>query len=178
VYQFEVEKDLQEKLYQSSVTDGLTGVFNKRYFLAKFESEFIRAARYDRTLSVIIFDFDDFKILNDTHGHMAGDMVLKIGSQLVRKIIRDADTLARFGGEEFVIILPETKLKHTRSIGEKIITAFRETTFETETTTIRATVSLGIAEKSKRTRTWKELLIKADKRLYTAKIKGKDQVCY
>ncbi|MFH1283665.1 MAG: GGDEF domain-containing protein [bacterium] len=178
VFQHDIEKNLQEELYNSAITDVLTGLFSKRYFLSKIESEFIRSIRYKRDLSIIIFDLDDFKKINDTHGHLIGDMVLKITAQHVKNIIRDADTLARFGGEEFVIILPETTLEDAKNLANKIKISFHKNPFEADDKIVKVTASIGIAAKTKDTKSWKDLLVRADQKLYLAKNNGKDRICF
>lgn len=101
-------------------TDGLTGLYNHRFFLQRFEEEFNRAARYNRKLSVLMIDLDNFKNYNDKYGHVVGDVLLKNIASLIKKEIRNSDIAARYGGEEFIIILPETDKEEAYQVSERI----------------------------------------------------------
>jgi len=168
------------RYYQKlSVSDSLTGVSNKRYFLEKYESEFTRAERRSLPLSLIMLDIDDFKKYNDLHGHLFGDMVLKQVADTVKKTIRGVDTLARYGGEEFCVILPETELKNAARAAERIrmsIVAMRAKVYDEHQ--VAVTVSLGAASFPRNAGSAPALLEAADRCLYEAKQLGKNRVYY
>src|SRR5438477_2329070 len=115
-----IENSYHEEIYRLTTIDGLTQIFNRRYLLEQLEREVSRAKRYRRELSLILFDIDHFKQVNDTYGHLAGDYVLKQLATVVKGKIRREDVLARYGGEEFAIILPEIEATGAVSFGGKI----------------------------------------------------------
>jgi diguanylate cyclase (GGDEF)-like protein len=161
-----------------SITDELTKVFNRRYFNQRFEREMQRAQRYHRVLALIMLDIDHFKIFNDTHGHLWGDAVLKQVAQTLDDNLRKADILARFGGEEFVILLPEIDKKHGRQVAEKLRRAIENTSFPKAGTQPlgRITVSLGLAAFPEDAEGAGDLIHHADQGLYLAKSRGRNQV--
>src|SRR3972149_1465480 len=103
-----------------AITDGMTGLYNHRYFLERINEEFERTRRYKRSLSLIMIDVDHFKKYNDTHGHQKGDEILKRVTKILKDTVRKSDTIARYGGEEFIIIFPETGGKEALSVAEKL----------------------------------------------------------
>ncbi len=115
-----IENAYHEEIYRLTTIDGLTQIFNKRYFLETLEREVARAHRYRRALSLVMFDIDHFKKINDSYGHLAGDYVLKQLAQTVRSKIRREDCFARYGGEEFAIVLPEIDAAGAQPFAEKI----------------------------------------------------------
>ncbi|MDZ7266780.1 MAG: sensor domain-containing diguanylate cyclase [candidate division KSB1 bacterium] len=161
-----------------SITDELTGAFNRRYFNQRYETEFMRALRYNRPLSVIMLDIDHFKKFNDTHGHLLGDKVLKMVAQVLEGSLRKADLLARYGGEEFVIVLPEINKEKGRKVAEKLRRAIERTIFpKAETQPLgQITISLGLASFPEDTEEGHVLLALADEALYQAKFLGRNQV--
>lgn len=161
-----------------SITDELTKVFNRRYFNQRFEREMQRAQRYQRPLSLIMLDIDHFKIFNDTHGHLWGDAVLKQVAQALEDSLRKADILARFGGEEFVILLPEIDKAHGRQVAEKLRHAIERTPFpKAETQPLgKITASLGLASFPEDAAGVSDLIHHADQGLYLAKSRGRNQV--
>ncbi|HVN97676.1 MAG TPA: diguanylate cyclase [Syntrophorhabdaceae bacterium] len=160
-----------------SVRDGLTGVFNHAYAMGKLESEIDRAKRYSGSFSMILLDVDNFKQINDSYGHLAGDHVLKRISQLIAKNLRTIDVVGRYGGEEFIVILPETDVEKALVAGERLRKAIEAETFSSSGSDVRLTVSLGIAayEDGKSAH---ELIKTADDNLYKAKAGGKNRICY
>ena len=118
------------KLRDLSITDDLTGLFNRRYLVRALEAEFIRALRYKRNFSVLLFDVDDFKQVNDRHGHSCGDAVLKNLASLIRGCLRSSDMVARYGGDEIAILLPETDKSKATEVAEKLRRLIEETGFE------------------------------------------------
>lgn len=137
-----------ERLKEKAVRDSGTGLYNKGYFKESLESEVKRAERYGCDLSLIILDIDYFKRVNDTYGHLVGDIVLKTMSDTIKTSIRGSDILARYGGEEFAIILPETGLEGAKNLAEKIRGEVEARDFEYNGNKFKITVSLGIGKYS------------------------------
>lgn len=141
-----IESSYHEEIYRLTTVDGLTQVFNKRYFLKAIEQEMSRSIRYDRDLSLIMCDLDHFKAINDTYGHLAGDHILKMVAQRINSQVRRDDIFARYGGEEFVLLLPEIKRAQASRIAEKIRAIVAAEPFEFDDTQIHVTLSLGVAD--------------------------------
>ena len=116
----DVEAQYHEEIYRMTIIDGLTQIHNKRYLFEALDKEIIRARRHERDLSFLMFDIDHFKQINDVHGHLAGDFVLKELARIVQQRIRRDEVFARYGGEEFAIILPETSLEGARALAEAL----------------------------------------------------------
>jgi diguanylate cyclase (GGDEF)-like protein len=172
-----VESQYHEEIYRLMTVDGLTEVHNKRYFHEQLEREASRCRRYARTFSLVVFDIDHFKQVNDTYGHLAGDAVLRQLAQTVRTNIRRDDTLGRIGGEEFGLILPEVGLEGARALAEKLRTTVEKTEFRFEGQIIPVTVSLGVACWSPGLDDGQALVRAADMALYDAKRGGRNRVC-
>jgi diguanylate cyclase (GGDEF)-like protein len=170
-----IESAYHEEIYRLMTFDGLTQVYNKRYFHEALEREVSRSRRYQRDLSLILFDIDHFKQKNDTFGHLAGDTVLRDLAGAVRSRIRREDLLARVGGEEFAVLLPEVSKEHAREAAEKIRRVVEATTFKFEGTVIPTTVSLGVAALEGED-TVDSLYKRADEALYQAKQGGRNRV--
>ena len=174
-------RDLREKnnkLREMALKDGLTGLYNHKYFQNALDEEFTRAVRYRRWFSLVMFDLDHFKKVNDSYGHRAGDVVLQKISALVQKMVRENDIVARYGGEEFTIILPETDLKGGAVIAERIRKAVEELEISADNVKIKATISVGLATfvtGGKVTRKV-EILDAADAALYNAKNSGRNKL--
>ncbi len=170
---------LHQWTLQLACTDGLTGLYNHRQFMKIFTEEVARAHRYDKALSIILFDVDDFKKFNDTYGHPNGDIVLREIATLLRELLRDCDTIFRYGGEEFVVLLPETPLLEAVNVAERI-RIFIETEsplFLTEITkTHGVTVSVGVAALPNDGSDSGSLLKVVDDLMYRAKGEGKNKV--
>jgi diguanylate cyclase (GGDEF)-like protein len=132
-------------MYESALRDGLTKVFNKKYFIDRLESEFSFATRHRTDLSLIMFDIDHFKVINDQHGHLAGDYVLSALAAEVSAKIRDEDVFARYGGEEFSIISRGIPLGAAHSFAERLRRSVEDYRFQYETKRLTVTVSLGVA---------------------------------
>jgi len=167
-----------EHTRELSITDELTQIFNRRYFNQRFEREMERAIRYNRPLTVIMADIDHFKNLNDTYGHFYGDEVLKTVASILDKNLRRADILARFGGEEFVILLPEIDKSHGHTVAEKLRHAIESYPFHkgSPKNKNRITLSLGLAAYPEDALNGKQLLERADRALYLAKSGGRNRV--
>lgn len=169
---------LHREAQQLAIMDGLTGIFNRRYFTMQFDQEIHRAARFLESFSLIMLDIDDFKLVNDTYGHMLGDSVLVELARRVTAVIRDVDWFARYGGEEFVLLLPGTPIDGGVKTAEKIRAAIAAEPFKGETVeaSVQVTVSAGVASFPTHGRERSTLLQVADSGLYTAKRNGKNQV--
>ena len=172
-----IEQLYYEEIYRMAIIDGLTMVYNKRYFMEFLEREMARCARYDRPLALIIFDVDHFKRVNDNFGHLAGDHVLKQSADLISAgTIRKEECFARYGGEEFVILLPDTVVERARILAEKIRTMIKDEVFEFEDNIMPITISLGVAS-FRPGETIDQFVHRADAMLYKAKQNGRNMVC-
>jgi two-component system cell cycle response regulator len=171
-----IEANYHEEIYKMSILDGLTGVHNKRYFLEFLEREMARARRHQSSLSLMMFDIDHFKKVNDTHGHLAGDAVLKELGRRLKPEVRREDLLARYGGEEFACVLVSTSLKRAIDFAEEMRQMVARDAFKTDTVTLPITVSIGVAELDANMRTPEDLIGKCDAHLYTAKRQGRNCV--
>jgi diguanylate cyclase (GGDEF)-like protein len=172
-----IENAYHEEIYRLTTVDGLTQIYNKRYFLETLEREISRAHRYHRDLSLIMFDIDYFKKVNDTHGHLAGDAVLKQLASVLKARIRREDIMARYGGEEFAIILPEIGVSNALTFAEKVRKLIEKTQFKFEDQNIPVTVSIGVAAVAPGVQTAVDFIKVADDKLYQAKIEGRNRVC-
>ena len=166
----------QQHLEYQTLIDALTGLFNRRAFEKKIEEEFERAKRYHHSLSLLIADIDNFKTINDTYGHHAGDQVLKGIAEALRDKSRRSDFASRYGGEEFVLILPETDLENALQAAKKMVAEIKGQSFGTPTRSFSLTISVGISSTSNKDYSeWEEMLQDADQALYLAKNKGKNR---
>ena len=171
-----IEAHYHEEIYRLMTVDGLTQVFNRRYFDEAMEREFTRARRYARALSLVLFDIDHFKKINDTWGHLAGDGVLRQLVTALRPRLRRADIFSRTGGEEFGVILPEIDVEGARLTAEKLRQIAAEARLRFEQDTIRCTISLGVAMLEPQDTAVDQLYKRADERLYLAKERGRNRV--
>jgi len=172
-----VEALYHEEIYKLTIIDGLTQIYNKRYFLEFLEREFGRAKRYSRNLSLIIFDIDHFKAVNDTHGHLGGDFVLKELAHAVSSFVRKEECFARYGGEEFAIVMPESSSKNARVFAEKLRILAKAHRFIFDEKEIPITLSLGVADLAPEMAEAMALVKAADAQLYIAKKAGRNRVC-
>jgi diguanylate cyclase (GGDEF)-like protein len=157
--------------------DPLTKIYNKRFLLEAMEAEFKRAKALHQDFSMIFFDLDHFKKVNDTHGHEAGDLVLREFAQILKnEHVRTKDIFARYGGEEFVLLLGQTNAEQAKEIAERIRVAVETYAFIYEGTRIPVTTSLGVAEISSSIESAQTLLKNADRALYSAKSSGRNRV--
>jgi two-component system, cell cycle response regulator len=167
---------LYEKVQKLSITDGLTKLYSHRYFKQRLEEELILANRYSSRLSLLILDIDHFKHYNDTYGHVAGDHVL----MEVAKIMKDQSDIthlaARYGGEEMVLIAPETTKEQAMELAEKIRWAVESNSFAVGRETTNVTVSIGVATFPQDALTSLDLISKSDKALYAAKTRGRNRI--
>lgn len=171
-----IENAYHEEIYRLTTIDGLTQIFNRRYFVETLEREIGRALRYRRELSLIMFDVDRFKLVNDTHGHLAGDYVLKHLASVIRARIRREDVLARYGGEEFGIVLPEIDHYNAMQFAEKVRRLIEQADFRFEDVVIPVTVSVGVASLRGEVEDVLEFVKVADENLFAAKEAGRNRV--
>ena len=168
----------EQKRYEMGVKDPVTATFNKSYFLQHIADEFSYSLRQNMPLSVLIFDIDHFKIINDTHGHLAGDQVLQEICQTVADIIREEDVFCRYGGEEFVIIMRNTPCQPAVNLAERIRCKIESTPMILmDDKEIKVTISLGVSTNiDKSFRDYVALLAEADRYLYQSKGAGRNRV--
>jgi diguanylate cyclase (GGDEF)-like protein len=169
---------LHQEAQRLSITDGLTGVWNRRYLALSLAKEIERAQRFRRPLSVLMLDIDRFKDVNDAHGHLRGDEVLvELSRRMLSRIRGEIDTLARFGGEEFVIVLPETPREGARVVANKLRRAVRGKPFVSDVgPDVKVTVSIGVAVYPEDGDSVEDLIQAADVAVYKAKRRGRDRV--
>lgn len=167
---------MQVQLRQHATTDALTGLDNRRHVMPQLHSEIARARRSGTTFSVIMGDLDHFKRVNDEHGHAAGDRVLKSVARIMRASIRTQDRAVRWGGEEFLILLPDTRADQARIAAEKIRRTVSGEAFDVNAHKIAITISMGVAEYHGESEP-DNLIERADNALYQAKRAGRDRVC-
>ena len=166
-----------ESALKLAAHDPLTGLFNRRVFDESMEREFERFLRYGQDLSLILIDLDHFKKVNDTYGHKAGDKVLRDVADIIRASVRATDIPARIGGEEFAVILPDTKLEASQALARRIETALRRHTMDIEGARVRQTVSQGVADATTtRVKKVDELIRLADHAMYLAKEEGRNTI--
>jgi diguanylate cyclase (GGDEF)-like protein len=161
-----------------SITDELTGIYNYRYLQQRLDDEIERARRYGRSLSLLMLDVDDFKLYNDTYGHLAGDVALTEIGEVLRDSVRDIDVACRYGGEEFAIVLPETDAEGAFVVAEKVREAIGTHAFADNEgrRTVTLTMSIGLASYPQSASDREDLLRQADDALYHAKRHGRDRV--
>jgi len=171
-----VEAQYHEEIYRLMTLDGLTQLHNRRFFEEALDRELARSKRYGHPFALVVFDIDFFKRINDAHGHLAGDAVLRRMGALVRGKVRTNDTAARVGGEEFAVILPEADRMGGIALAEKLRKMVASEPIEHEGVTISVTISLGVAEFVPGIESGEELYRLADEKLYDAKRSGRNQV--
>lgn len=159
-----------------AITDPLTGIFNRRYFFEIGGREFRRSVRHHHSLALVLIDIDHFKQFNDLYGHLAGDMVLREIGRESQKYLRESDIFARFGGEEFVLLLPETTAQDAFPIAERLRTIINELRVDVGGEKVFVSVSMGVAERSSDTNNLNDLFENADRALYAAKEQGRGRV--
>jgi len=165
------------QLYAMAVTDGLTGLYVRRYFDLRLEEEFEQAKRYGRTFAILLFDIDHFKKFNDLHGHLTGDMVLKQFAELLAANTRRSDICCRYGGEEMAVILPETGLNEASLLASKLCARIRAYAFTgMSDTALSVTASIGVAAYDGERASASQMVEAADEALYEAKRLGRNRV--
>ena len=168
------------KLYKDietlAITDGLTGAYTRRYFIERFDEEIKRASLRKSNLSLLMIDADHFKMINDQHGHLAGDQVLKEISNIIQENVREIDIVGRFGGEEFCVVLPDTDMGGARLVAERIRKSAEKRLIKAYDSALRVTLSIGLAIYPSDGKLLEELMDKADWALYRAKSQGRNCV--
>lgn len=164
----------QRRLIELSITDDLTGLYNARYFYRRLEEEIARSRRYGRPLSLLFIDLDDFKRFNDTYGHLAGDRVLRKVARVLKESLRENDSAYRYGGEEFVIILPETGAEEGCVAAERVRRRIEDCSFRGEEK-VKVTASVGVVE-YREGDAIEDFVRRADQAMYRAKAEGKNRV--
>ena len=167
---------------QESITDPLTGIYNRRYLERRLTDEIARANRYGMPLSVLLIDIDHFKRVNDIYGHQVGDLVLEGMAQLIATTLRTTDIVARYGGEEIMVIAPSTLVKTATELAERLRKVIENASFEVpieldcDISALGVTVSIGVACIGPRIKDMQDLIQSADKALYRAKSEGRNRV--
>jgi two-component system cell cycle response regulator len=175
LHELDVEAAYHRAVYDLMTRDGLTEAWNKRTFEAEVARECLRARRYDRPLSLILFDLDHFKEINDARGHLCGDMVLKKIAALAKSILRAEQILARVGGEEFAVLCPETPLAGATILAERLREATEQYDHTYANETLHVTSSFGVAQIPAEGG-WTEFFAAADAALYASKREGRNRV--
>lgn len=165
-----------EQLAKLSMTDRLTGLLNRGTWENLVDAEFERFRRYGQATSLVMFDIDFFKKVNDNHGHMAGDEVIKHTADTAKSNLRQSDSIGRYGGEEFGIVLPETDAEGARIICERIRETIEQSVVQTSAAPVRYTVSVGIAQLTDKPKNHMKWMQQADEALYAAKKSGRNCV--
>ena len=169
------DEEIKVKLLELASIDDLTGIMNRRVFDIEFKRDFANAKRYNKALSLVTIDLDNFKAINDKHGHFFGDLVLKLFAKEVTSLLREGDIFSRWGGDEFCLILPETSGVNAMKVAEKIRFAVKNIHVKTDKSPIYFTVSLGVTEFHNDDKDAMIMIDRADKALYDAKEAGRDK---
>lgn len=164
-----------EELKKQSITDHLTGLLNRRYLHERLEEELSRSSRYERRLSLLMVDLDGFKYYNDTYGHLLGDKILKIIAEAIVKSVRSVDLVSRYGGDEFMVILPETDVASAVTIAERLRNDIATTALPARPSSF-VTASIGVVCYPEHGTSTEQLLVNVDKALYGAKNRGKNRI--
>lgn len=165
------------KIREFAVRDGLTMLYNHRHFYERLKTEWARSHRYKKPLSIILSDIDYFKKVNDTYGHVSGDMALRETARMLNKHVRTTDIVARYGGEEFAIILPETFAKEAMVVAERIRKDIETHQFKGEKENVKFTISMGVQDSQpSHIKRFEDLVRYADEKLYKAKNAGRNRV--
>jgi two-component system, cell cycle response regulator len=172
-----VEAEYHEEIYRLTIIDGLTGIHNKRYLLEFLDRELARSARHKRPLALLLFDLDRFKAVNDRLGHLGGDYTLRELVARLKTTIRKEELFSRYGGEEFVIVLPETNLERAIEVGGRLRQMVEVNPFIYDEQAFHVTISLGVvATQGDETLTPTQLIRQADHNLYLAKSAGRNRL--
>ena len=174
---FDGADKLVKNLEKEAIYDALTNCYNKKEIEVLLEKFLEESLRYSSSLSIMMLDIDFFKKVNDTYGHLAGDFVLKEVAYIIKSTIRNSDICGRFGGEEFVVVLPNTKLNGAMKLAERIRKSIKTYQFEFKNQSIPITISIGITSVSKNDSVF-SFIERVDEALYESKSKGRDRVEY
>ncbi len=168
----------KKKITLLSQTDDLTGLLNMRTFNLIMDKEIARASRYKQPFTIVMIDVDRLKSVNDNFGHPAGSRLVRVIGNSIRDCVRTSDVLARYGGDEFVLLMTQTSTEHARMVAERIRAAIHNTSFDMNGSRVTSTVSIGIASYPDGVETANEVLEKADVALYRSKQSGRNRVSY
>ncbi|MBA1147089.1 diguanylate cyclase [Ectothiorhodospiraceae bacterium WFHF3C12] len=174
--EIEQRRALEKELQRQAATDPLTGACNRREYERRFEQEVHRARRHDRPLAICVLDLDHFKHVNDTYGHNAGDAALVLTADICRAELRESDILGRLGGEEFVVILPETTAAAAAHVAERLRVQLERTDVVASQQRFRLTATFGVTQLAEGDRSINDLVLRADEALYEGKRTGRNQV--
>lgn len=178
----EVEANFFGKLFDAATRDFLTNTYNKKFFIERLRDEFSFAQRHQRNLSILVIDIDHFKKVNDTHGHLAGDIALKKVAHHLLTHTRKDDVVSRFGGEEFVVLMRDVNIEQARHLAEQLRNGISEIEMKSDKQSFKVTVSVGVAnlnaENSNQFAKFDGLIANADEKLYEAKNSGRNRVCF
>jgi diguanylate cyclase (GGDEF)-like protein len=167
---------LYEEAVRLSLTDGMTGLWNRRNFDLRLDAELSRAVRFSEPFAVLFVELDQMKVVNDRHGHQAGDTVLIELARRLTEAVREVDVVARWGGDEFTLLLPKTGLAGALLLAEKIRAAANNAPFRIDTGSLDITISVGVAAYPEHGSSGKELVAAADGAMYLAKARGRNRV--
>ena len=174
---FNIIKEEKELLEKMAVTDDMTRLYNHRFFVRRLKEEYKRSERYKTNLACLMVDIDNFKNVNDTYGHQAGDVVLQEIARVIKKCVRETDVVARYGGEEFAVILPHTGNEAAVNLADRIRNAIKKKRLDSLGSDVFVTVSIGVSTyPHPEVNNMDDLIRKADDGLYQAKSQGKDRV--
>ena len=177
----EVEANFFGQLFDAATRDFLTNTYNKKFFIERLRDEFSFAQRHQRNLSILVIDIDHFKKVNDTHGHLAGDIALKKVAHHLLTHTRKDDVVSRFGGEEFVVLMRDVSIEQARHLAEQLRNGISEIEMKGDKQSFKVTVSVGVAnlnaENSSQFAKFESLIASADEKLYEAKNSGRNRVC-
>jgi two-component system, cell cycle response regulator len=177
-FQDKLDESFQQQMIDAALRDGLTRCYNKKFFQDRLETEFAYAKRHKTMLSLVMYDVDYFKKVNDNYGHLAGDAVLVHLARITQATIRTEDVLARYGGEEFAVICRGTPLLNAGVLGERLRTRVELENFDYQGSRLPVTISVGVAALPEaNVQTPSELIRDADSALYEAKKSGRNRVC-
>ena len=177
-YQDKLDETFQQQMYDAALRDGLTKCYNKKFFVDRLETEFAYARRHRTMLSLVMFDVDHFKRVNDNFGHLAGDAVLVHLARITQSMLRTEDVAARYGGEEFAIICRGIPLLNAGVVGERLRAAVEQHNFEFQGKRLPVTISVGVAALPEAEVDSPTALVgEADEALYEAKRSGRNRVC-
>ncbi|MBN1897281.1 MAG: GGDEF domain-containing protein, partial [Spirochaetes bacterium] len=162
--------------YNMAITDSLTGLYNRNFLFFVLEKEVNKCQRYNSPLSLLFVDLDYLKKLNDVHGHKIGDACLQELAEQIKKATRDSDIGARYGGDEFVVVMPNTGIEGAKAASNRLLTSIKERTLKCNGKKIKFSVSIGVTQYNLQYRDYNQLLVQADKALYKAKARGRNRI--
>jgi diguanylate cyclase (GGDEF)-like protein len=167
-------REAMSKLQEASDRDGLTGIFNRRFIEKSLAVALSRARRYGERLALILTDIDHFKQVNDQYGHLAGDETIRRVCQVLADNLRTSDLLGRYGGEEFLVLMPQTGGDDAMVVAERLRRMVENTPVAYNDLTLRVTISLGVTELRADTKNYEQMIHEADKALYLSKVSGRN----